>query len=94
MPSFLRSATDEDAPAAPVAAAPEPEEDAEEVPVAPVRRPTIVQAPDPDEAAIEVGPGVLSTAFGVNTLTPNQRARLMPMIAELAALRDRMAAER
>ncbi|THH38778.1 MerR family transcriptional regulator [Aliishimia ponticola] len=73
-------------------AEPEPTEAAPAEPEAP--KPIVIDMPDPDEASFEVAPAVLTAAFGAKTLTPAQRRDVTPLVARLAALRDRMAAER
>lgn len=102
LPSFLTapSAPGEDAPEGddPAAQRTEAPSDAANVEDAPqsdteALRPRIVDAPDPDDSSFEVRPGALSAAFAVTRLTPARSADLMPLIAQLAALRDRMAAE-
>lgn len=57
-------------------------------------KPRIVDAPDPDETMIDVAPGALSAAFSTASVSPARRADILPIVARLAALRDRMAAER
>lgn len=57
-------------------------------------KPKIVDAPDPDEASFDVAAGALSAAFAATSVSPKRRAVVLPLVAQLAALRDRMAAER
>jgi DNA-binding transcriptional MerR regulator len=79
----------------PVAAAPDIEipEPAVE-PEAEALKPLIVDAPDPDESLLSAEPSVLSAAFHVSGVNDADRAALTPLVAQLAALRDRMAAAR
>jgi hypothetical protein len=56
--------------------------------------PHVVDAPDPDEATFNVSPGTLSAAFRAKNLSDDQKSALAPLVAQLAALRDRQAASR
>ena len=74
-----------------VTAEPEPEPEPEPAP----RKPRVVDVPDaPDPATLAATPSALGLAGRANALTPAQRAAIAPLVAELTALRDRMASAR
>ena len=55
-------------------------------------RPRIVDAPDPPaDSDLPARPAALSAAFAARGLSAAQRADLTPLVAQLAALRDRLA---
>ena len=99
LPSFMAppaAKTDE------AEAAPEPEPEPEPVPEAapePMQaeapKPRIIDVPDdPDPALLDVKPSALGMSAQANALTPAQRDAIAPLVAELSALRDRMASAR
>ena len=104
LPAFLRRPTPpepgteapEDAPepaAVPsfMAAPPQAEPAAE----AEAPKPQIIDVPEePDPEALEVKPSALGLAARAGALTEAQRAAIAPLVAELTALRDRMASAR
>lgn len=57
-------------------------------------QPQIVDAPDPDESTLNAAPTALSHVFSATTLDAATRAQVTPLVSQLAALRDRMAAAR
>jgi DNA-binding transcriptional MerR regulator len=59
----------------------------------PAPKPRVVDAPDPPaEDQIDVSASLLATLARVKRIAPEQQKSLRPLLAQLAALRDRMAA--
>ena len=104
LPAFLRRPTPpepateapEDAPetaAVPSFMAAPPQ--AEPAPEAEAPKPQIIDVPEePNPEALEVRPSALGLAARAGALTEAQRAAIAPLVAELTALRDRMASAR
>jgi DNA-binding transcriptional MerR regulator len=56
-------------------------------------KPLIIDAPDPDESALTAAPGALTAACHTGHLTCAQRQAVVPLLARLAAHRDRLKAD-
>ncbi len=56
-------------------------------------KPLIVEAPDPDAASFAVAPAALTAALRTVRLSPAQRRTVAPLVARLAAHRDRLASD-
>ncbi len=100
LPSFMRSdppkpdltQEGQDTAHAPQETVSEPPAESVVTPEAP--RAHTVHAPDPDESTLVVHPSALSAAFSLQETSHQMVADVTPLVAQLAALRDRMAAER
>tara|TARA_R110000764_G_scaffold54764_1_gene119383 strand:- start:895 stop:2187 length:1293 start_codon:yes stop_codon:yes gene_type:complete len=75
--------------------APDPDAAPAEPAPAPTPKPRVVDAPDPPaEDQIETTPGVLAALARATQIAPDHQNTLRPMLAQLTALRDRMASAR